>query len=557
MSSGAEFAVLAAPVGAVAVGALALAAGVVVVGGVALVGVGRLGVAAGSYVADRMRERAQVCAGEYARFQQLRAQALASKPPQKRVIGHNLAATMPAPALGAPSWPTFHQDHAVAETIAARLSADLSAQQSRYAERLRLVEQRAQLSAALAIESDRLAPHVAEQARQALATDDLTAVGDAIKAVGAAVAQYEGQALQVEQAALRAHHAEVTGLLAVVSDPGLRSDLLDWQRRLNGMLASADIGAIRNRLRDGALLVERCRTRHEIAQAEMQSAELAEVWGLRQAVGGLFSDLETLERAGLLAADAEQLAVLKELSAQYDVLETAPFTNLASLRTETGKIKTGLRQLQQSGLRRLNGYYQQRLIGEVEQSLNAIRLQDKPFDTVERATLADGSVSIKARQGKRRLNVWVRLDGKLKYHAHGFGDEGCLDAVYSLFDQLIDRGVQIDAKEPQLTNQVSVALHVIEAMKQLEHYGEDEITVREDADAVVIEASKSGSGAFQRRRISVDEHGKVHEERAPVDSQSPLTGVEAYTEAVQKRTAKVKQRHPALEEQRRKQRQGL
>lgn len=566
MSSGAELAIIAAPVAGVAViagAALFLAAGVVVAGGVALVGVGRLGVAAGSYVNDRLRERAQLCAGEYARFQQLRAIALATQAKQ----GQSPAARVTGTRTAAPEHARrrFHENPRIAEEIAAHLSADLSAQQARYAEQLQLIERRANLAALLALDGGTLSPEIDSRARQALATGDITTLSEAISAIQRVGAQIAGEALQQEQAALRAHQADIAGLLAVVTEPPVRDELLSWQIQLNRIAASSDIEAIRNRLRTGADLVARCRMQHETALTERREKELAEVCGLLQAVGGLLLDLQSMQSAKLLVIDETQMAWLKELGARYERLEIDPSIELSTLRAEVRAIKAGLHALEQDALRQLNGFYQQRLADEVEQSLHEIQLDGTLFDKIERTTQADGTLVLKARQGKRRLNVRVRPNARIKYEAHGFGDEGCLDAVYQLLDRLIERGVQIEVHHPTLTPQVDVALRVVEAMKQLGHYQENEITVREDVDALIIEASKTGGPAFQRQQISVDDQGNLREQHERGTEQSgKLTGAKDFTAAydqaanvVQKKVKRIRERHPAVEQQLREQQERL
>ncbi len=567
MSSGAELAILAAPVAGVAVvtgAALFLAAGVVVAGGVALVGVGRLGVAAGSYVNDRLRERAQLCAGEYARFQQLRAVAIAAQAKQGQAPASRVTATRTVAPEHAQRR-AFHENPRISEEITARLSADLSAQQARYAEQIQLVERRANLAALLALDGGRLPPDVEARARQVLATGDTAAVSVSISVVQRVGAQIAGQTLQQEQAALRAHQADVAGLLAVAAEQQVRDELLSWQIQLNRIVASSDIEAIRNRLRTGAELLACCRIQHETALAERRGKELAEICGLLQAVGGLLLDLQSMQSAKLLPVDEVPMVRLKELGARYERLEVDPAIALSALRAEVRAIKAGLQTLERDALHQLNGFYQQRLAGEVEQSLHEVRLDGASFDQIERATLADGTLVLKARQGKRRLNVRVRPNARIKYEARGFGDEGCLDAVYQLLDRLIDRGVQIEVHHPTLTPQVDVALRVIEAMKQLGHYQDDEITVREDVDALVIEASKAGAPAFQRQQVSVDEQGTLREQQEhSVGQSSTFTSAKVFTAAydqaanvVQKKVKRIRERHPAVEQQMREQQERL
>lgn len=544
MSTGAELAVIAAPVAGVAVVATAglfLAVGVVAVGGVALIGVGRVGVAAGAYVADRLRERAQLCAGEYARFQQLRMNTLASHTKQEQPHKRMTRAATPAPAAGH----TYHENPQLDAQIMAHLSADLSAQQQRYAEHMLLIERRAQLTAALALDADRLPADMVERARQNVAHGDGAAITESIAAVCAAVAQVEGQALRAERAALRAQHVEAAGLLAVVSDARLRDKLLDWQIQINRVISSTDIVAIGNRLRTGADLLASCREQHEAAVIERRVEELASVRGLLYAVGGLFEDLRSLEQADLLKGDGAQITRLQELGARYERLEVDTTIALPMLRTEAGRLLAELRTLEQDGLRQLNAFYQQRLANEIEQSMHEMQLDDAPFDRIERSISTDGTVTLKARQGRRQLNLRIYSDARIKYSARGFGDEGCLKAVYGLIDRLIDHGVQIESHHPELTHQVDVALRVIEAIKELGHYPEEQITVSEDATAFVIEA---GAG-FQR--VSVDEQGNIREA-----SERSIVTTAAFTEAakaVQKKVSKVREEAAVHAAQNRKQ----
>jgi hypothetical protein len=559
MSSGAELAVVAAPVAGVAtlaVGALALAAGAVAVGGIALVGVGRLGIAAGAYAADQLNKRANACANEYARYQQLRAQALAAKLQQGRVLGQSPVIPAPTTQFGTSSWSQYHQNQQVGERLAAELEHELSARQQRYAERIDLIERRAHLSAALALDGDLLAPDIARRARQAATEGSLGDVTAMIDTLRAATARSAGEELAREQATLRDHYAEVTGLLAIVVDQPARAELLNWQLKLNGMLNSTDIGAIRNRLREGAQLLASCRMRHELAQAEVQSAVLAEVYGQLEATRALFKDLQALRAAELVALDPAHITRLQELGARYEDLASAPAADLAALRAASRALQQALRALQHEGVRLLNACYQTRLADEVEASMREMTLDGAPFDSIERGTTADGNIVLKARQGRRRLTVRVRPNARMKYEAHGFGDEGCLHAVYGLLDRLIDRDVQLEVHEPRLTNQVSIALRVIEALKELGHYSEEQITVREDAAAVVIEAGKQDGPAFQRTRIVVDEQGDLREEQTNIMTAKGFTKAYQAAEApIQEREAKLKRHYRNVAEQRRRQRQ--
>ncbi|MBV9789246.1 MAG: hypothetical protein JOZ51_13775, partial [Chloroflexi bacterium] len=526
MSTGAELQILAAPVALGAAATLAVAAGIVIVGGVVVVGAARLGVAAGSYAADRVRERATVCQQEYGEFQRLHREFVAQeqRKQNKRVRLRQLtASTVEAQRAAAPQVirSPLHENPLVDEVVMERLLATLKAQQARYDQQVRLIEQRAVLDALLNTSGDAVPSPTAELARQAVETGDAAAVSEAIAAVRRAIAEAGAAELLQEQALLQEHHAEVGALLATVFDPAIRQELLQWQYGLHALLRSRDINALRNTREAGELLLARLEDKHLAMLEALRDAEFAPLWGQLQAVGGLFSDLQALATEQSPIVEAAAVEQLHAIGAQYEALAGDPQIEPTKLQREAAKLQRELHTLEAIGLRQLNTYYAQRMGHEIEQSLH--EMQEDGFDfKVTRTIGDDGSMQVKAKQGERRLNLTVR-DGKLKYDAYGFGDEQCVEAVYSLIDRLIDKGIQLRGAEPQLTAQIETTRAVIEAIKQLNHYSDDSISIREDVDAVVIEAS---NGAVGFQRITVDEDGQVTVKaiaaNAPVPSEQQI-----------------------------------
>lgn len=524
MSSGAELSVIAVPVGAVAVGALALTAGAVVIGGVALVGVGRLGVAAGSYVMDRLHERARTCADEYVQYQRARARLKAAAERHEHAIQ-----PLPPPRPIATSERAYHEDSVIAEMIAARMSAEIEQQQARFAEQLQLVEQRARLRATLNLYRDALPPSVLDSAECSLQQRSVAPIVAALDAVRGAIGQANRGLVHQLRADLRDQYADFSGLLTLVADTAAGRAIREWQQQLSILFTSNDIDAMRRRLREGQARYVQLRQHLEAELEEQRTAALALVWGKLQSVGALISDLKTLEAVDFVSGAARYAERLQSLSQRFEAVAGATTEDAAARRLQMAELEQSLDQLEAEALAQLTAAHQDRLTAEVEQGLRDMKTDGYAWDRIDRTVAADGTVVIKARQQmgqtERKLDLRVRPDGQLKYHAYGFGDEGCLDAVYSLLDRMMINGVQLHIEDPELNQQVEVALRVGEALKQL-GYAEEQITVREGPLNLVIEASKGAGLGFQRR-IVVDAQGNVQEQ-----SQQPAVSLPRFIESL-------------------------
>lgn len=525
MSSGAELNILALPIAAVAVGALALTAGIVVVGGVALVGVGRLGVAAGSAVADRVRERARVCADDYVRFQQARDRLKAVAEAQQARGNEQQAAP-----IGETSALVYHEDLAIAQAIAERMAAQIQ-QQTCFAEQIYLIEQRARLQAAIEIHRDSLALEVCIQAQAALGRGTVAPVDEALDALRGALGRVHREEAAQLRARLRDQHAALSGTLALVNDSGISRELLDQQQELAMFFASNDLDAMRRRLRDGETLLDRVRRHVDQTQSEERATALASVWGKLQATASLISDLQSLEQAQFLTVDLALVERLQTVSAQFEALADELTLAPQTLHTRASLLEQTLDEVERSALDQLNKAYHARLVTEIETQLGAMQADGYIWERIDRTAQPDGTVVLKARQrvgvNERTLSLRIRPDGKVKYDTYGFADESCLDAVYSLFDRLLINGTQVRAEEPQIKPQVELALHVAEALKQL-GYAEEHITVREGVQNLVVEASKGDGLAFQRR-IVIDPQGKVRDE---AQAGAPAVSLSKFIESV-------------------------
>jgi hypothetical protein len=485
----------------------------VVVGGVALVGTGRLCVAAGAYVGERVRERAALCSHEYERYQRLRAQAMALAAAQARQgiapLGPQ-ATVLPRqtikPVFDRSRLSRFHEDTRTATTIVERLEQDMDTHQAQAQVRLQQIEQRAYLEAMLAMDKLVLAPKTAAVVRAALNSSDASTLAAAMEEMHRALAQLRQDEREGLHATLGNLDSEAGGLLAVAADPQVRDDLVSIRRRIGHTMLSGDVPLLRVRIEEFDRELGRLRERHERAMGELRAVELAGLWGLLQAVGGLFSDIQSLVNSGQVTIDESLLKVLGEIGERHQALERGDIVDLTALRDETAKLTAMLYGLQEQGTTILNRYYQQRLADEVEQSLAAMTQGAEPhFTTIARAIETDGTMTLRGQQGPQTLEIKVRPDGRLKYEAYGYGDERCLGAVYALLDQLADRGVLLGAEEPELTRQAAIVSQVITAIRQLGSYTDPQIRVYEDAAATVIEA---GSGFT---RVQVGEDGRITE----------------------------------------------
>lgn len=552
MSSGAELQILAAPVALGVIAPLVLAAGVAVVGGIVVVGTTRLALAGGAYARERVRQRADMCAGEYGHFQQLKKLAQAQAAAARQPAPTTRPILTPQPTRQATNQPKFHQDPAIDAEVAARMAAELQAEHARYQARLERIQQQARLDALVQTNREQLRPEIVDAANAALAAGDMATMRQAMASVRAELARRGTALLRQAQAELDEHHADVSALLAVVYDPAIRQQLVDWQYRLHPLLRSTDLAGIRNYLREGQALLERLRAAHEQALESLRDAELAPLWGKLQAVGGLFSDVQALQTAYALPVGGELLTQLQAVATRYEALATDPEIEPSKLQSEAADLRRTLQKLEAAALTVLNSAYSERLSSEIEQGLRQMATDGFSFDQIRRTVATDGSVKIKASQGRRRFNVTIR-DGQVVYDTHGFGDEQCLAAVYSFLDRLIDRGVQLQADEPQLTPQMNMVLQVKEALKQLHHYSDDDITVREDADVVTIEASKGPLG-FQR--VKVDEDGRV-EIKDQATGAIPAVQPEIGAAAVEQRISQVRQKAQQNAQQNAQQKQQL
>lgn len=561
MSTGAELSVIGAPVvglGVIAGGVLVLAAGVVVVGGVALVGTANLCVAAGSYAAERMNERAKLCAAEYERYQQLRAQAYALTPRPKTAHPVSTAArgrergaliasrSKPAYRFAQSAVSQIHPEASIATSIAQHLERELAEAQSRADEQLQQLERRAYLEAMLRLEAERLPAGATEAVRAALADGSVAALAAAVARIHTSLALATmGEAEQL-RSALADLEAQVDGVAATAPEPMLRQELRDLQRAIGAARLTSDQGLLARDLERYEGQLEVLQSRCAARAGELRAAELTEVWGLLQAVEALFADLQALQQAGHLVIRQELVGALEEARGRHKELEEAPIISLQSLRQNTELLRVQLRGLQNEGALILNRFYQQRLAGEVEAALNELTAGEAaPFDRVSRDERADGTIALRGTRGDETLELRVRPDGRLKYEAFGYGDERCLGVVYQLLDRLADRNVMLGSVDPELTRQANVVTQVLAALHKLGGYAEHEIKVYEDASAVTIEAGNGFITEVDRDgRITVEEGGKVGESaRLEEELRRPETHKEAtYRINAQRTAARKRQR---------------
>ncbi|MEI7643692.1 MAG: hypothetical protein WCJ55_05205 [Chloroflexales bacterium] len=533
---------------------MALAGGIVMVGGLALVsatsGAARLGIAAGSYVRERARERAAACESEYAQFLRLSEQIMTQATPPTPVRSPTpvgLSAQPQPQPQPQPALPTAEIQDMIKQVGEQNIQV-LVSQQRELEAQLLLIERRAYLEAMMSRQ-----PTITAAAKQALASNDLRSIEACIVMASASAQRAGDEAIDQQQAALRDHSTEVAGLLAVVCDDRARDALLSWRYQLTPLLNSRDTGAITNRLREGKLLLERCRAQHEQALSLLRTQGLAPVWGLLQVVGGLCSDLQSLQTAGLLAGDQSaalqsQQNLLQDLGLQYAALACDPLRNIHEWRSASSRLRTELKRLEQECLSQLESYYRQRIAAEITQSLAEVRVEGERFESITEGSASDGSVTLKAKQGRRTLHLQVHADGRLSYEAYGFGDDRCLEVVYQLFDQLIARGVILSVDEPRLTPQVETALRVVEALRQLGTYTDEQITVKEDARAIVIEA---GAGpAFQR--VSVDSLGNSDTSIITAGDFQEILESDKIAKSVEDLVEAIKNRHPRVRTEGRK-----
>lgn len=546
MSTGAELSVVAIPVGAIglvlAAGAIA-AAGLVVVSGVAVVGAGRLMVSAGSYARERMQERAVLCTGEYERFLRLRAAAKARaavKPTIDRAV-----------------WQNHVAEESVVPLIVEPIASNLMALQKRHDILLRQATRRAQLAAALTIHGAVLPPDVTGRARAALNEEREEALERALGELRGAIARADLDVLARAQAELGEHRMEVADLLAQLTQPGLYRELEAWHSKVNAMLGSRDIAAIREHLRQGTRLLSDVRERHDEALHRLRAAELGSVWGLLQAVDALIKDLQLLanhdEGAHLLRTEILlHVEALAKLAARYEQLATGPVSQVAVLRADAAELQRQLELCQDAALQLLDRHYQGRIVNSVATSLGQMCGDQAPFaDFKQEAPTADGRIVMRASRGARTLEVCVHADGRVVYDADGFGDETCLGAIYELRARLRAQGVEVELADPQLKPQVAMALQALEAISSLGIYPADTITIQKSGSALVIEAG-SGPG-FQRQVARIDRQGQVS-----YDQQLPQLDQGRAQRAVQTRVAKERARgkNQQLEREQREQRQG-
>jgi len=523
MSTGAELSIVALPVGAIGVvvaGAALAAAGVVIVGGVALVGVGRLTLSAGTYVRDRLQERASICAAEHERFLRLRA---AAKAPQQV-----------KPRIDQQAFVRHLKDEAEATKVAAPLERSLLLLQAQYDVALRRAEQRAQLAASLEIYNGHLEPELVRRVRTLLnmATDALAddQLEQALAELRGAVARTQLDELAQAQAALLEHQLELASLLAHTAEPALRAELSAWHHEVNGMIASRDIAAVRARLHTGATLLASARERNEAASSQMRADELSTAWGQLQAVGGLLDDLHRL--AGVAQAEerltgdvAGLIDTFKTLAARYDVLSADTAAERSALRVAATELRRDLEQLQGAGLAMLDGYYQRRVAAAIERSMRA---ESVTFTTVEAPSTADdGSILLRATSGPGALVLRVHADGRVSYDADGFGDERCLLAIYRLRARLRASGVAFQMADPQLKPQIEVAMQALEAIEALGAYTTGQLSIQRSGGSLVIEAGDGAS--FQRQLARVNRHGELS--YVPALPQLDARGAQAKVEA--------------------------
>ncbi|NTW02911.1 MAG: hypothetical protein HGA19_16790 [Oscillochloris sp.] len=515
MSTGAELQIIAVPVAGatmfVAGGAFMAVAGVAAVGGIAIVGTGRLCVAAGTYVADKVRERASLCSYEYEQYQMLRAQV--ENMEQQSAPQSQFGVVQPLPKQVLPSQPRpqftredlkrYHEDEATATAIIDQLEERLATSQQDVALRLHQFDQRAYLAAMIEIEAHRLPAAVVTAATAMLANP--TADPEPIVAqLRGALGQISADELSRLQGNLRELEAEAACLIALLGDSPLRDEALALRHRIDEGSRSADATWLMRSATEFKRAVEGLRRRQRDALAAMRERELGELWGRLQAVGGLFADLQQLEQARAISLDPEMLTLFNEEDQRYQRLEAGGI-DPATFREEADKLRIALQALEELGIGVLNRYQQQLLAAAIEQSLVAIMVDEQPFASVTRSVDADGTIRLRGQRESQVLEVWVRPNGRVKYEAYGFGDERCLKAAYALIDHLTDQGIMLRSADPELNLQATVVTQVIAAIEALGTYRRDEITIEEDAAAVIIEA---GAG-FQRSRLAIDNEGVV------------------------------------------------
>lgn len=512
MSTGAELAVIGAPIVGLAVIATAATAGVVVVGGIAIIGTGRLCVAAGSYVVDRVRERAALCAYEYTQYQKVRAAAFdaASKPltpvkmPKQGVPSQVAPVATPNSLFARDDLGRYHEDAAVAESIIAALEQQLNTSQQAADQRIQAVQRRAYISAMLEIEGQRLPTGLQTSLKQELSSKQAD-LDKALASLRAGLSQLATTERMEYEQALRQLEAEADAMSVVAVDDVLRDELLTLRRRIDAVARSTDTQLLIEQYAEFRRTLDRLYERDQQRRAELHQQDLAQLWGELQAVGALLLDLQSLAQANVISIDPNMQANHKALADRYEALAPGATTDIAAFREEASAIRKTLANLQRQAVHILNVYQQQRLVEEIEQSMNAITFDDFTFETVSKTNEPDGTIVLRGYRDEQNLKVVVQPDARVKYEAYGFGDERCLKVAYALIDQLVDRGLLLRYAEPELTRQATVVTQVIAALIDLGTYREDEITIHEDAAAVVIQAGAD----TQTQRLAVNSEGAV------------------------------------------------